>query len=122
MQRFLACMLMLLGSLADSLEPRLSEERLVLQTEWGNLELAFFPEVAPKTMEHILKLGRLGAYNSNNFFRLEPGFVAQARSNCLCPGTGAILDSLLPPHGGRWKKWRRAGQFRCTKFKKMRRE
>jgi hypothetical protein len=82
----LTCKLLLLGLegwFAASIEPKLSDERLVLQTEWGNIELAFFPEVAPKTAAHILKLGRLGAYTSNNFFRLEPGFVAQARADCL---------------------------------------
>jgi len=57
--------------------PRLSDERLVLQTTFGDLELAFYPDVAPETVAHILKLGRLGAYNTNHFFRVDKGFVAQ---------------------------------------------
>lgn len=62
----------------------LSDERLVLQTVLGDLELAFFPAVAPVTVAHILELGRLGAYNSNHFFRVDVGFVAQARRAVPC--------------------------------------
>ena len=59
--------------------PVLSDERLVLQTTHGDIELAFYTEVAPVTAAHILELGRLGAYNTNHFFRVDRGFVAQAR-------------------------------------------
>mmetsp|Transcript_33287 Transcript_33287/g.55823 ORF Transcript_33287/g.55823 Transcript_33287/m.55823 type:complete len:244 (-) Transcript_33287:104-835(-) len=58
-------------------EPRLSEERMVFQTSYGDIEFGFYPDVAPVTVQHILKLGRLGAYNSNHFFRVDKGFVAQ---------------------------------------------
>lgn len=58
-------------------EPRLSEERMVFQTSYGDIEFGFYPDVAPITVQHILKLGRLGAYNSNHFFRVDKGFVAQ---------------------------------------------
>ena len=34
--------------------------------------------MAPVTSAHILRLARLGAYNSNHFFRVDKGFVAQA--------------------------------------------
>jgi len=60
--------------------PVLSDERLVLQTTHGDIELAFYTDVAPVTAAHILELGRLGAYNTNHFFRVDRGFVAQARS------------------------------------------
>lgn len=59
--------------------PALSDERLVLQTTLGDIELAFYPDVAPVTVAHIIELGRLGAYNTNHFFRVDKGFVAQAR-------------------------------------------
>ena len=51
----------------------------MLQTTLGDLELAFFPDVAPVTVAHILELGRLGLYTTNHFFRVDKGFVAQAR-------------------------------------------
>lgn len=37
-------------------------------------------QVAPVTTEHILKLAKLGGYNSNHFFRVDKGFVAQTAS------------------------------------------
>jgi len=42
------------------------------QTNYGDIEMAFFPDVAPVTVAHILKLARLGAYNTNHFFRVRP--------------------------------------------------
>lgn len=34
-------------------------------------------QVAPVTARHILKLAKMGAYNTVNFFRVDRGFVAQ---------------------------------------------
>ena len=34
-------------------------------------------QVAPVTSQHILKLAKLGAYNTVSFFRVDKGFVAQ---------------------------------------------
>lgn len=66
--------LLLLAAAAGSLQPvratpPLSDERLVFSTSFGNIEMAFYPDVAPVTVKHILKLAQLGAYNSNHFFR-----------------------------------------------------
>lgn len=36
-----------------------------------------FLQVAPTTVKHIVKLFQLGCYNSNHFFRVDAGFVAQ---------------------------------------------
>lgn len=37
-------------------------------------------QVAPLTSMHILKLAQLGAYDTNEFFRVDKGFVAQVQS------------------------------------------
>uniref|UniRef100_A0A7C9DY70 Peptidyl-prolyl cis-trans isomerase n=1 Tax=Opuntia streptacantha TaxID=393608 RepID=A0A7C9DY70_OPUST len=58
-------------------EPQLGSSRVVFQTNYGDIEFGFFPSVAPKTVEHIFKLVRLGCYNTNHFFRVDKGFVAQ---------------------------------------------
>ena len=50
---------------------------MVLQTKFGDLELGFFPDVAPETTAHILEAFRLGLYDGNEFFRVDRGFVAQ---------------------------------------------
>ncbi|KQJ87903.1 peptidyl-prolyl cis-trans isomerase CYP23 [Brachypodium distachyon] len=58
-------------------DPNLGSARVVFQTNHGDIEFGFFPRVAPKTVEHIFKLVRLGCYNTNHFFRVDKGFVAQ---------------------------------------------
>ncbi|XP_074560544.1 peptidyl-prolyl cis-trans isomerase CYP23 [Curcuma longa] len=59
------------------LDPALGTSRVVFQTNYGDIEFGFFPDVAPKTVEHIFKLVQLGCYNTNHFFRVDKGFVAQ---------------------------------------------
>ncbi|NP_001353939.1 Peptidyl-prolyl cis-trans isomerase CYP23 precursor [Zea mays] len=60
-----------------SSDPNLGSARVVFQTNFGDIEFGFFPHVAPKTVEHIFKLVRLGCYITNHFFRVDKGFVAQ---------------------------------------------
>ena len=81
---------------------RLSRERMVFQTDHGNIHMAFYPDVAPITVAHIIKLGDLGAYNSVDFFRVDPGFVAQvseitsARRVPLDPVQRAEAEKRVP--------------------------
>lgn len=44
---------------------------VVMQTNYGDIEFGFYPSVAPKTVDHIFKLVRLGGYNTNHFFRVS---------------------------------------------------
>ena len=68
-------------------DPLLGEERVVLQVQWGEpaalhygeIVLGFYPTVAPVTVAHILKLVRMGGYNTNEVFRVDKGFVAQVQ-------------------------------------------
>lgn len=62
---------------AQGAEAQLGNIRVVFQTTYGDIEFGFYPDVAPKTVAHIMKLVRLGAYNTNHFFRVDKGFVAQ---------------------------------------------
>jgi cyclophilin family peptidyl-prolyl cis-trans isomerase len=48
---------------------------ILLQTKFGDIEFGFFPDVAPKTVAHILKLVKLGLYNTNHFFRVHATFL-----------------------------------------------
>lgn len=119
----------------------LSKERLVLQTEHGDLHLAFYAKVeteraaqsrgavgsgfrrcrppaaeppparsrtaaarppvcppapilqaAPKTVEHIKRCGELGLYNTNHFFRVDKGFVAQTAD--ILGGRSAPMNKM----------------------------
>lgn len=62
---------------AFSQATQLGSARVVFQTNHGDIEFGFLPTVAPQTVEHIFKLVRLGCYNTNHFFRVDKGFVAQ---------------------------------------------
>ncbi|XP_018436870.1 peptidyl-prolyl cis-trans isomerase CYP23 isoform X2 [Raphanus sativus] len=73
----LACVTLLSLVKALSPEPELGSARVVFQTSYGDIEFGFYPTVAPKTVDHIFKLVRLGGYNTNHFFRVDKGFVAQ---------------------------------------------
>mmetsp|Transcript_4018 Transcript_4018/g.6599 ORF Transcript_4018/g.6599 Transcript_4018/m.6599 type:complete len:249 (+) Transcript_4018:97-843(+) len=64
-------------TVAETDDPVLSNERVVFQLDQGDIEFAFFPEVAPVTSAHIFQLVQLGLYESNQIFRVDKGFVAQ---------------------------------------------
>eukprot|EP00898_Chlorokybus_atmophyticus_P008270 jgi/Chlat1/8444/Chrsp80S07924 len=64
-------------SAQDEDEPRMGSERAVIQTSFGDVELGFYPDLAPKSAAHILELFKLGCYNTNHIFRVDKGFVAQ---------------------------------------------
>lgn len=70
---------LLAGALAARAEPgpRLSRERVVLSTAAGDVVLALYPDVAPKHTEQVLRLVRLGVYDTTHVCRVEPRFVAQ---------------------------------------------
>ena len=53
--------------------------------------MAFYPEVAPQTVRHILDLARRGLYNTNHFFRVDKGFVAQVAD--VVGGRTAPMDA-----------------------------
>jgi peptidyl-prolyl cis-trans isomerase B (cyclophilin B) len=57
--------------------PRVAEERVILHTNAGDIVLAFYPDAAPKHVAQILKLVRLGVYDSTHFLRVIPGFLVQ---------------------------------------------
>ncbi len=57
--------------------PAVDKERVIFETQWGDLVFALYPEVAPKHTAQIKKLVSLGAYDGTRFFRVEPNFVLQ---------------------------------------------
>jgi cyclophilin family peptidyl-prolyl cis-trans isomerase len=80
--------------------PRLARERIVLHTLAGDIVLALYPEVAPRHVEQLLTLTRLGVYDTTHFYRVEPNFVVQLstaldRTTPLTPEQKAALH-LLP--------------------------
>lgn len=77
---------------------------LLLQTNYGDIEFGFFPSVAPKTVEHIYKLVRLGGYNTNHFFRvpywaLKDGFYLKAACSTIHILFNKSVKRLQVDHG-----------------------
>lgn len=59
--------------------------RAIISTEFGDLTVELWNDVAPKHVENFLKLAKSGFYDNLNFHRIIPGFVIQGG----CPnGTG----------------------------------
>lgn len=49
----------------------------VIETSFGNIELEFFPDVAPGHVENFIKLAKEGFYDGTTFHRVIPGFMIQ---------------------------------------------
>jgi peptidyl-prolyl cis-trans isomerase B (cyclophilin B) len=55
----------------------LAKYHVVLQTNRGDMEAEFWPDVAPKTVANFLDLCYTGFYNGTTFHRVIPGFMIQ---------------------------------------------
>jgi peptidyl-prolyl cis-trans isomerase B (cyclophilin B) len=54
-----------------------NNEVAVITTTQGEMVLAFWPEVAPKTVENFKSLARKGFYDGTAFHRIVKGFMVQ---------------------------------------------
>jgi peptidyl-prolyl cis-trans isomerase B (cyclophilin B) len=75
--------------------PAAANENAVLKTSYGEITIAFWPDVAPKTVENFKKLAREGFYNGTAFHRIIKGFMIQGG----CPNTKEG-QSGMPGTGG----------------------
>ncbi|MCD6124943.1 peptidylprolyl isomerase [bacterium] len=62
---------------AKSEEKKTEHPVVVLETDFGNIEIELRPDAAPKTVENFIKLVKQGFYNGLTFHRVIPGFVIQ---------------------------------------------
>lgn len=58
-------------------EERGKAPRAILKTKFGEMEIVFFPELAPKHVESFLSLAKKGYFNGTIFHRVIPGFMIQ---------------------------------------------
>jgi peptidyl-prolyl cis-trans isomerase B (cyclophilin B) len=65
--------------------PAPANEHAVINTSHGDMTIAFWPDVAPKTVENFKKLAREGFYDGTAFHRIMKGFMIQGG----CPNTKA---------------------------------
>jgi peptidyl-prolyl cis-trans isomerase B (cyclophilin B) len=56
---------------------RMAETKAVIETKFGNIELKFFPEVAPNHVNNFIELAKKGFYDNTTFHRVIPGFMIQ---------------------------------------------
>ena len=72
-----------------------ANEQAVIKTAYGDMTLAFWPDVAPQTVENFKKLAREGFYNGTAFHRIIKGFMIQGG----CPNTRKG-ETGIPGTGG----------------------
>jgi peptidyl-prolyl cis-trans isomerase B (cyclophilin B) len=75
--------------------PANANETAIIKTSYGEITLAFWPDVAPKTVENFKKLAREGFYDGTAFHRIIKGFMIQGG----CPNT-KVGGSGMPGTGG----------------------
>ncbi len=56
---------------------KMSETKAVIETKFGNIELRFFPDVAPNHVKNFIDLAKKGFYDGTTFHRVIPGFMIQ---------------------------------------------
>ena len=55
----------------------MAETRAVIETKFGNIEIKFFPDVAPNHVNNFIELAKKGFYDGTTFHRVIPGFMIQ---------------------------------------------
>lgn len=56
---------------------QMSSVKAVIETKFGNIELKFFPELAPNHVSNFIELAKKGFYDGTTFHRVIPGFMIQ---------------------------------------------
>ncbi|HJR75479.1 MAG TPA: peptidylprolyl isomerase [Nitrospiraceae bacterium] len=77
-------------------EPTSRSVRAIVKTKFGDMEIKFLPDVAPKHVENFIKLAKSGVYNGTIFHRVIPGFMIQGGD----PNTKDSLKKELYGQGG----------------------
>ena len=56
---------------------KMSETTATIETRFGNIEIKFFPEVAPGHVNNFIELAKKGFYDGTTFHRVIPKFMIQ---------------------------------------------
>lgn len=56
---------------------KMSEQRAVIQTKFGDITLKFFPDLAPNHVKNFIELAQKGFFNGTTFHRVIPKFMIQ---------------------------------------------
>jgi peptidyl-prolyl cis-trans isomerase B (cyclophilin B) len=55
----------------------MSETTAIIETKFGNVELRFFPDLAPNHVNNFIELAKKGFYDGTLFHRVIPNFMIQ---------------------------------------------
>ncbi len=55
----------------------MAETKATIESKFGNIELKFFPDVAPNHVKNFTDLAKKGFYDGTIFHRVIPGFMIQ---------------------------------------------
>lgn len=70
--------------------------RAIIKTKFGDIEMKFYPDVAPAHVQNFIKLAKSGFYNGTIFHRVIPGFMIQGGD----PNTKDTLKRDVYGQGG----------------------
>jgi peptidyl-prolyl cis-trans isomerase B (cyclophilin B) len=56
---------------------KMSETTAIIETKFGNIELLFFPDLAPNHVNNFIELSKKGFYDGTLFHRVIPKFMIQ---------------------------------------------
>jgi len=56
---------------------KMSETKAIIETKFGNIELKFFPDIAPNHVKSFIDLAKKGFFDGTTFHRVIPGFMIQ---------------------------------------------
>ena len=56
---------------------KMADTKAVIETSFGNIELKFYPDVAPNHVDNFMKLAKEGFYDGTIFHRVIPKFMIQ---------------------------------------------
>ena len=56
---------------------KMSETKAAIETRFGNIEIRFFPEIAPNHVSNFIELSKKGFYDGTTFHRVITGFMIQ---------------------------------------------
>lgn len=56
---------------------KMAETKAIIETKLGNIELRFFPDVAPNHVRNFIELAKKGFYDKTTFHRVIPNFMIQ---------------------------------------------
>ncbi len=76
-----------------------SNENAIIKTSYGEITVAFWPDVAPATVANFKKLANEGFYNGTAFHRVIKGFMVQGG----CPNTKEGASGMPGTGGPGWK-------------------